>query len=226
AAVDGFLSVLSEGLVKDPEQEKHMLQRCRERIRALAELVSDLLDMARMEAGRVRREIMPQKLSDIISVVVELMAPVAQQHGVTLTTQVPDDLRSVDADREELIRLFNNLVSNAIKYNRPGGTVTITAAEDGAYVKVAVADTGVGISEEGLKRLFTEFFREKRPETREISGTGLGLSIVKRIVDFYHGRLDVQSKIGEGSTFTVWLPFSTSVPSSVSAATGESREGQ
>lgn len=226
AAVDGFLSVLSEGLVKDPEQEKHMLQRCRERIRALAELVSDLLDMARMEAGRVRREIMPQKLSDIISVVVELMAPVAQQHGVTLTTQVSDDLRSVDADREELIRLFNNLVSNAIKYNRPGGTVTITAAEDGAYVKVAVADTGVGISEEGLKRLFTEFFREKRPETREISGTGLGLSIVKRIVDFYHGRLDVQSKIGEGSTFTVWLPFSTSVPSSVSAATGESREGQ
>lgn len=213
AAVDGFLSVLLEGLVHDPEQQKHMLKRSRERIKALADLVADLLDVARMEAGTVRREIMPQDLGELIGQVVELMQPLAAQRDVTLQAQIPERLRPVEADREELIRLFSNLVSNAIKYNRPGGSVTVTAEADGPYVKVAVADTGVGISREGLQRLFTEFFREKRPETRDITGTGLGLSIVKRIVDFYHGRIDVQSVLGEGSTFTVCLPVHTRVES-------------
>ncbi len=85
--------------------------------------------------------------------------------------------------------------------------MTATATEDGPYLKISVADTGVGISVEGVKRLFTEFFREKRPETAYVTGTGLGLSIVRRIVDFYHGRVDVQSEEGVGSTFTVWLPY-------------------
>ena len=86
------------------------------------------------------------------------------------------------------------------------GTVTVTAEQEGPYLRTSVEDTGVGISEEGLPKLFGEFFREKTPATKHVTGTGLGLSLVKRIVDFYHGRVDVQSKLGEGSTFTVRLP--------------------
>lgn len=206
SAIDGYLSVLIEGLVQEPERQAQMLQRSRHRLKALLELVSDLLDMARMEAGTVRREISRQLPTEIVAEVLELMRPVAEAAQVTLCNELPADLPGVEADREELIRLFNNLVSNAVKYNKPGGKVTVTGAADGPYVRLSVADTGIGISEEGRKGLFSEFFREKRRETTLVTGTGLGLSIVKRIVDFYHGRIEVQSVEDEGSTFTVWLP--------------------
>lgn len=207
AAVDSYLAVLAQGLVGDPEEQRRVVQRCRERVGALVQLVTDLLDVARMESGRVHREIAPQHLGDVLGTVKALMEPLALERGITLTVAVPDSLPLVEADREELVRLFGNLVSNAIKYNRLEGRVDVTARTDGPYVAVAVSDTGVGISEQGLERLFTEFFREKRPETELVTGTGLGLSIVKRIVDHYHGRIDAHSRLDEGSTFTVWLPY-------------------
>ena len=206
AAVDGYLSVMLEGMVKDPEKQRSMIVRSKDRLGALLDLVGDLLDVARMEAGTVRREIEVQNLGEIVREVVELMRPVAQHGGIAIQTQLAGELPGVEADREELVRLFSNLVSNAIKYNRPGGSVTLAAEQDGPYVKASVADTGVGISEAGVGKVFGEFFREKTSATRNVTGTGLGLSLVKRIVDFYHGRVDVRSKLGEGSTFTVWLP--------------------
>jgi PAS domain S-box-containing protein len=206
AAVDGYLSVMLEGMVKDAAKQQSMLTRSKERLRALLDLVGDLLDVARMEAGSVRREIEPRDLGEVIEEVAELMRPLAQRNEIAIATRVAAGLPAIEADREELIRLLSNLVSNAVKYNRPGGTVTVTAEQDGPYVKAAVADTGVGISPEGVTKLFGEFFREKTSATKHVTGTGLGLSIVKRIVDFYHGRVDVRSALGEGSTFTVWLP--------------------
>lgn len=207
AAIDGYLSVLQEGLVESVEKQREMLGRSRQRLRALLDLVSDLLDVARMEAGAVRRQISAHQPADILREVQELMAPLAAENDVELQTSLPPDLPPIEADREELIRLFNNLVSNAIKYNRPGGSVRIEGAAEGPYVRISVADTGIGISKQGLEQMFREFFREKRRETSLVTGTGLGLSIVKRIVDFYHGRIEVQSEEGEGSTFTVWLPL-------------------
>ena len=207
AAVSGYLSVILQGMVPDAAKQTEMLQRSDQRLRALLDLVSDLLDVSRMEAGSVRREIAAQDVPGVLHEVVDLLRPLADERHVTLEVDADRPLPKVEADREELIRLFNNLLSNAIKYNREGGSVTATATEDGPYLKISVADTGVGISAEGVKRLFTEFFREKRPETAYVTGTGLGLSIVRRIVDFYHGRVDVQSEEGVGSTFTVWLPY-------------------
>lgn len=206
AAVVGYLSVILEGIAVDPARQIEMLQRSDRRLRALLDLVADLLDVSRMEAGTVRREIAVQNLGEVAAEVAELMRPLADEKAVTVQTEIPADPCPVEADREELIRLMNNLVSNAIKYNTEGGRVTVSCAEEPPYVKITVADTGVGISEDGLGRLFSEFFREKRPENADITGTGLGLSIVKRIVDLYHGRIDVQSTLGEGTTFTIWLP--------------------
>jgi len=207
SAVDGYLSVIGEGYVQDREKQREFIKRSKQRIRALVDLVGDLLNMARMEAGTVRREITPQSIHIVLKEVGELMQPLANQNQIRLELQVPDELPSIHADREELIRLFDNLVSNAIKYNKEGGSVLIAAEQDGPYVEVSVADTGIGISKEGQNRLFSEFFREKREEIRPITGTGLGLSIVKSIVNFYHGRIEVESELGKGSAFKVWLPF-------------------
>jgi signal transduction histidine kinase len=189
-----------------------MLDRSRKRLKALADLVDDLLNVTRMEAESVRREIVPRSVSEVLAEVVALLQPLADPGGIAIRLESEDGLPPVPADREELIRLFTNLVSNAVKYNRPGGSVTLRADRDGAYVRVSVADTGIGIGEEGLERLFSEFYREKRPETRHVTGTGLGLNLVKRIVDFYHGRVEVRSRPGEGSVFTVWLPSAEAPP--------------
>jgi len=206
AAVDSYLSIMQQGLVEDPNKRRDVLSRSRDRLRALLDLVSDLLDVSRMEAGTVRREIAAQSLDEIVREVAELMGPYAAEKGVTIRVEMPPNLPLVEGDREEFVRLFNNLVSNGIKYNVANGAVTVTASHEGHFVEVAVTDTGVGISEEGLKSLFGEFFREKRPETRYATGTGLGLSIVKRIVEFYHGHVEVRSQLNQGSTFTVSLP--------------------
>ncbi|MCS6862190.1 MAG: ATP-binding protein [Abditibacteriales bacterium] len=205
AAVDSYLAVLLQGLVSDEQKQREVLARSKERLKAMMDLVSDLLDISRLEAGAVRREIAPQQVGAVLNEVMDMMRPLAEAHQVDIAWHLADGLPPLEADREELIRLFSNLVSNAIKYNKPGGRVWVTAEQEGRYIKVSVADTGVGISEEAQPRLFSEFFREKRPETSQVTGTGLGLSIVKRIVDFYHGRIEVQSRIGEGTTFTVWL---------------------
>lgn len=206
AAIDGYLALMQEGIVTDPAKQTEMVIRSRARLKALLDLVGDLLNVARMEAGTVQREIIPRSLAEVVGEVVEIMTPLAAERGLTFQVEVPADLAPVEADKEELIRLFNNLVSNAIKYNREGGQVRLVGEREGPYVKLAVSDTGIGISDEGQKRLFSEFFREKRSENRYVTGTGLGLSIVKRIVDFYHGRVQVSSKLGEGTTFTLWLP--------------------
>lgn len=205
SAVDSYLSVLLQGFVSDKQKEREILSRSKERLKAMMDLVSDLLEISRMEAGAVHREITPRQIDDVLNEVMETLTPLAEANQVQVVLRMPDDLPPIEADREELVRLFSNLVSNAIKYNKPGGRALVTAELDGRYVKVSVEDNGVGMNEESQKRLFSEFFREKRAETSQVTGTGLGLSIVKRIVDFYHGRIEVQSQVGKGTTFTVWL---------------------
>jgi signal transduction histidine kinase len=206
-AIDAYLSVLDEGYVKDKDKQHEIISRSKQRIGALVELVNDLLNIASIEEGTVRREMEPQPIGSILNEVIEIMAQLAKKNQIQLEVHVSDGLPNLQADREELIRLFNNLISNAIKYNKKDGKVSITAEQDDPYVKISVADTGIGITKAGLERLFSEFYREKRDETRLVSGTGLGLHIVKNIVDFYNGRIEVQSEPNKGSTFVVRLPY-------------------
>ncbi len=110
----------------------------------------------------------------------------------------------IPADDLEL--MLTNLVGNAVKYNRDGGNVSVRACHDGEWVRIDVKDTGIGISKDNLDLVFTEFFREKRPETRSLEGSGLGLAIVKRLADRAGGRLELVSEEGQGSTFSVLLP--------------------
>lgn len=206
-AISQYLDVLKAGIVTDPEKEKQIITRCRERTGALSQLVRDLLDFSVIQRrGQVDRSVAPLNLAEVITETVEFMAPQAAEKKVSVSAELPDDLPQIEADRAELSRLFTNLLNNAIKYNREGGSVRISAHPTDGYLAVEVTDTGLGISRSALARLGEAFFRVKTPQTAQITGTGLGLSICKQIIAAHEGHLEVESEEGKGSTFRVLLP--------------------
>lgn len=207
AAVQTYLDTLLEGFAGDlAEEQRAIIERCSQRVGALVSLVDDLLDVSRLESGRVERQIVVLDVAQVVGEVIELLRAAAEERGVALHADIPAALPALEMDREDLVRVLTNLVGNAIKYNRPQGRVTVRARDEGYYLRIEVEDTGLGIPREALPQLFSEFFRVKRPETAGITGTGLGLAIVKRTVEYYKGRVEVASELGVGSTFTVYLP--------------------
>lgn len=126
--------------------------------------------------------------------------------GIAAHADLEAGLPPVLVSSDDLDLIMSNLVGNAVKYNKDGGSVEVRARHVGEWVRIDVKDTGIGIAEENLGLVLTEFFREKRPETRDVEGSGLGLSIVKRLVERAGGRLELASTQGEGSTFSVLLP--------------------
>jgi signal transduction histidine kinase len=205
AAVQGYLKVILSGQEMTAEKQEEVLGRCSQRIEGMAQMVRDLLDLSHAEAMPLRR-MEPLALGPLCGEIVEQNQPLAEPLGVSLRLDLPAEELIVQADRDDLVRMIGNLVSNAIKYNRPGGRVTVSARAGEGALRLAVTDTGLGIPPEALPRLGEEFFRINAPERRGIVGTGLGLALIKRTLAVYHGRLEVESVVGSGSTFTLVLP--------------------
>ncbi len=207
AAVASSLDVVAEGLTGDvPPKQKEMVDRARVRVRQLLRLVDDLLTLLRSRAAPPRDRFEPVGMEHVIEGVVGLLADRADQEEVELTADVPGALPPVCGDRELLTQLTTNLVANAIKYTPPGGSVRVEADADDAAVRLRVSDTGVGIAEEELPRIFDEFYRAKTARNFTTKGTGLGLSIVKSISDAHGAQISVESEPGKGTTITVRLP--------------------
>lgn len=208
AAIEGYLDVILEGVGGDDPQKMHrILERSRERTRGLLALINDLLAISRMQAGRLAKEKEKLPLGILLKEIAELMKGEALEKKVTIEMAVPDDLPLVQANREDVTRVFTNLLDNAIKYNHHGGRVFLRAGADDAFVRVEVHDTGIGIPKKDVAHLFDEFYRVKSKETRAITGTGLGLSIAKKIVEGHNGHIEVESRLHQGSTFRVLLPL-------------------
>jgi signal transduction histidine kinase len=138
--------------------------------------------------------------------ILETYQELAASRGVSLHSDLPEDSSCVQGDQYSVAVLIDNLIVNAIHYNKPDGTVTVSACTEGSEVVVAVADTGIGIPDEYKPALFDEFFRVKGEDTKGTSGTGLGLPICRKIAVEMGGRIDVESEVGVGSTFRVRLP--------------------
>jgi signal transduction histidine kinase len=170
----------------------------------MRKLIGDLLDLTRIEAGGGKRELTPLTLEKAAEQAVELHREGAAARGITLLTRFEPGV-SMTADAAEIEMLFNNLVSNAVKYNRDGGSVSIQAAKEGGRVRIVCADTGIGMTAEETARLFKEFSRIKNEKTRKIPGSGLGLSIIDKIARLYGGSVSVASAPDQGTTFTVEL---------------------
>jgi signal transduction histidine kinase len=171
----------------------------------LSDMTTSLLEYARLESGRMKFTPSQFDLRDVMKEGVDVMQFQADARGVAISLQASDEPLIITGDRDKLKQVILNLLNNAIKYNHPGGIVSITAQHTPTDLTINVRDDGQGIPEEYMSRLFTRFFRAPNKENQAM-GTGLGLSICKQIVEAHHGRLEVISEVDRGSTFTVRLP--------------------
>lgn len=207
SAVEQQLSVILNRMAGEiSEKQEKLLLRAKERTKGLLALIKDLLDLSKIEAGRMVQYKEPLSLQEVIQKVIDLMKVEADHKKIDLQFPAPSQDLIVHADRTSMEGIFTNLISNAIKYTPEGGRVVVTLTEEGGFAKATVSDTGIGIKKEDLPRIFDKFYRVKSIETRQIVGTGLGLSIVKSIVDAHLGSISVESEEGGGTTFTVVLP--------------------
>ncbi len=206
AAVHQYLNVLKH-LEEAPAAAVKRVEwydRCLQRIEEMLALIRNWLSVSAVEGQCLTRRRVSVLLAPIVNAVLEECRPMAEKEGIRLEARVPEGLSPVLADPDCLRVVIENLTTNAIKYNKPGGAVTVCARQDGAEVVLEVADTGIGIPEQIRPFLFDEFFRAGGAD--KAPGVGLGLAIVQRIVSELEGRIEVESQVGVGSTFRVWLP--------------------
>lgn len=208
AAVTGFIDTLKGHAKDDEAARENFLQIMGTQTARMSRLIDDLLSLTRIE---LNEHVPPQGrvgLEGVVREAVAALEPLARPDGIEISVAARPGLASVTGDRDELIQLFQNLIHNAIKYGRDGGHVWITVgmAEPENQVFVSVKDDGEGIPPQAVPRLTERFYRVDVKRSRERGGTGLGLAIVKHIVSRHQGRLAIESKLGEGSNFTVFLP--------------------
>ncbi len=205
SAVMGYLYLLRDkSLGDDLNAYEELVGRSVLRLDQMTKMIRDLLDMTRMESGRLHRSVETIDLSACVSDALDVGKEEAGRRNITVELHAPETM-PMRADRGEIDMVLNNLISNAVKYNRDDGRVDITLSREADTVTIGVADTGVGMSPEERERLFGEFVRIKNAKTRHTLGSGLGLSILKRVVELYQGTINVESESDVGSTFTVTL---------------------
>lgn len=190
------------------EQLQRISQIIRDEISRLSDLTSSFLDLSRLESGRAQFYMHTFDLKRLLEDCCEMELPRAAEKSLDLNLWVEPGLPPLTGDQDKIKQVIINLINNGIKYNRPEGKVNVKASTNQNEFIIAVIDTGPGIPPESLSNLFTRFYRVPGIE-KFSTGTGLGLSICKRIVEAHHGRIEVQSEVGLGTTFTVIIPFTT-----------------
>lgn len=207
AAVTGFIDTLRGHAKDDEEAREKFLEIMATETARMRRLIHDLLSLTRIE---MNEHVPPQGRIDLEGVVRQAAAaliPLAAQDDITVTVEASAGLPPVLGEHDELVQLFQNLIHNAIKYGREGGRVQVTLGQQDGQAFGAVRDEGEGIAPNAIPRLTERFYRVDVKRSRERGGTGLGLAIVKHIVNRHQGRLSIESKLGEGSVFTVFLPL-------------------
>ena len=206
-AVLQYFEVILAGMVGDVEKRQaDMIRRASERLHGLSNLINDWLDIAQMSKGIIADRLRPIAIKNLVEKLVAFFDPTVLDEQIFLSLESTSENLLVQGDAETLEQVFSNLISNAVKYNRPGGSVTVTIKDEKESVIVEVKDTGIGIAPEHLPLIFDQFYRVNRKEGQKTKGTGLGLSIAKKIVEAHGGSIQVASAQGKGSTFSVTLP--------------------
>jgi len=193
------------GRPRSPADYEHTLRDLEREVDRLIRLSTDLLFLSRLDQGRLPWQPEVLDLGELLTAVVEQVQPLAKEKGLVLTTTIASDL-SVEGDADQLIRLFLNLLDNAIKYTPAGGQITVQAQCDRTGIDIAVHDTGPGIPPQDIPHLFERFYRVDADRSRKTGGAGLGLAIAYEIARWHNGTLNAQSEPGQGTTFTVRLP--------------------
>jgi two-component system, OmpR family, phosphate regulon sensor histidine kinase PhoR len=210
ASLSGFIETLQGPAKEDSAAREKFLGIMVEQARRMSRLIDDLLSLSRIELSA---HLLPQTVIDLVPIVThvcETLSPLARDRGVKLEVERLSDVLNVRADRDDMIRLFENLVENGLKYGASGKRVEVIIGTEGEEAVVSVRDFGPGIAEHHLPRLTERFYRVNVETSRAEGGTGLGLAIVKHILARHRGRLTIASKAGQGATFTARIPLSTS----------------
>ncbi|MFN2353580.1 MAG: sensor histidine kinase, partial [Desulfopila sp.] len=202
------IKIILDGLAGDvTDKQRQILERASGKINNLVNLVSELLDLAKIEAGMAGGSREEVDIKALLEEQIHFHEAAAAEKELELRLETSGDLPPLTADKQGLEEVLTNLITNAIKYSPRQASITVMAQINRDSIELRVADTGYGIPEEDLAEIFNRFHRVKDKNTREIHGTGLGLAIVKSIVDSHQGSIRVESKLEQGTTFTVLLPI-------------------
>jgi PAS domain S-box-containing protein len=206
AMKEGIAIVLDEVAGRINEKQKKFLDIAKRNVDRLEAMINDVLDFQRLEAGKVNLDIQSNDIKEVALEVHETMVLYAEKNGVELLLGLADNLPEAKFDRDRIVQILINLIGNAIKFSPKGGQACLNVQHRGEELVISVSDTGVGIPKMELPKIFERFYRAEQ-QREEVQGTGLGLSIVHKIVMRHGGRIEAESKVGQGSTFTVFLPL-------------------
>ena len=228
-SIKGYVEALLDGAKDDPAASAKFLDIILKQSDRLNLIIEDLLELSKIESGRVLLKAEPLDLRPIIDRTLSMMKPLADKNGHRLLSSIDDTLPPMEGDDDRLVQVLTNLLDNAVKYTPAGGTITVgaklvsdsgSAEQPGRMIELSVADTGIGIPEQDRPRVFERFYRVDKARSRELGGTGLGLAIVKHIVEGHGGQVWVEGNHPQGSRVVVRLPVSARVrlPTQVSEA--------
>ncbi len=203
-SINGYAELLTSGIKYSPQQQEEFLQRIKNEAGNMTGLINDILTISRLETGGNADNESPVSISLLIQDIFASVSPMAKEKNVSLYTNC--ESITVKADYKKLYQLANNLIVNAVKYNKPNGSVTVTAT-GGDIFTLTVADTGIGIPADSKSRVFERFYRVDKGRSKKTPGTGLGLAIVKHVVNYYHGNISLESQLDVGTEITVNLPI-------------------
>ncbi len=200
-----FVETLEDGAIDDEENNQHFLAVIRKNAQRMHRLIDDILELSSIESGKITLEPKKANLFALVEEAFTNLSTKAKDRRINLTNQVPKNT-FVFADVVRLEQMLTNLIDNAVKFNKEAGSVTVGHSQNESKDVISVSDTGEGISNEHLQRIFERFYRTDRARSREIGGTGLGLAIVKHLARLHGGEVSVASTLGKGSVFSIELP--------------------
>jgi two-component system phosphate regulon sensor histidine kinase PhoR len=204
-SIRGYVELLENDMATDEKMKKDFLSRIKKETGNMTNLINDILMISRLETKEAEVVLTNVRICPLLNEVCDSLEPLAKEYNVKVNTSCRPI--AVYANSQHLRELFGNLITNAIKYNKAGGRVDVNVSTEANEIVIIVQDTGVGIPEEAKQRVFERFYRVDKGRSKKVGGTGLGLSIVKHIVGFYNGSIELESKLSEGSKFTVRIPI-------------------
>jgi len=202
--IQGFLETLLNGAIDDPNVNRRFLKKAINHTYNLDALLNDLIDISMIESGQMRMQPSYFNITKLIESIKDELEPLADEKSIKIKTKFINENIEVFGDKDKLKQVFVNLISNAIKYSESGNIKIVTETIN-EKVKISIQDSGLGISDVDLSRIFERFYRVDKARSKEVGGTGLGLAIVKHIVEAHGSKIEVTSKLGKGSTFSFSL---------------------
>ena len=200
-----MVETLQDGAIDDREAAKDFLSRIEAEVDRMTQLVAELTELSRIETGKVELQLEPVNVNSLVEEVIAQLKPQVERQNLTLDMALGDDLPVTQADKERIRQVMLNLIHNAIKFNRPGGSIRTTTKLSADSVILEISDTGTGIAKDDLPHVFERFYKADKSRTGQ--GSGMGLAIAKHVVEAHGGKIWVQSEEGKGSTFNFSLPL-------------------